>query len=98
VSGQPPLHPALRRLLDGHGCAEGRPPATEAWAGLLASLSAQLAEADRGREAEAALALEHARLQASEDRFERAVRGTEDGIWDWDVAAGGFYFSPRCLE
>jgi PAS domain S-box-containing protein len=36
-----------------------------------------------------------ARLQASEERFDLAVAGTSDGIWDWDLAANHLYLSPR---
>jgi PAS domain S-box-containing protein len=39
-----------------------------------------------------------AALRDSEQRFELAVRGTSDGLWDWDIAAGVTWFAPRALE
>lgn len=37
-------------------------------------------------------------IKESEQRFERAVRGTTDGIWDWDIGTGRVYYSPRFVE
>jgi diguanylate cyclase (GGDEF)-like protein/PAS domain S-box-containing protein len=37
-------------------------------------------------------------LKESEERFACAVRGSSDGIWDWDIARERFYISPRLKE
>ena len=37
-------------------------------------------------------------LQESRERFALAVSGTQDGIWDWNIETGEFYFSPRYRE
>ena len=38
------------------------------------------------------------KLQESERRFRLAVRGSQDGLWDWDVTSSKYYFSPRFKE
>ena len=37
-------------------------------------------------------------LQASEARFNRALRGAGDGLWEWNIITGTSYYSPRWKE
>lgn len=43
---------------------------------------------EKAREAEEALIV-------SQERYAAAIRGANDGIWDWDLDGGGFFASPR---
>lgn len=48
---------------------------------------------DVGEQVEAGLA-----LKKSRERYVRAVEGSRDGIWDWDLTTNTIYYSPRWRE
>ena len=37
-------------------------------------------------------------LRLSEERYQMAIAGANDGLWDWNIAENSAYLSPRCRE
>ncbi len=50
---------------------------------------------DMGVAADAYVQAEHQALEASEGRYAHALRGANDGIWDWNVTTDRLYVSAR---
>ena len=59
--------------------------------GEVAGVQARMIDITERNRAEAA-------LRKSEARFQRAVRGTSDGLWDWDLESGLVWYAPRFKE
>jgi PAS domain S-box-containing protein len=61
----------------------------------LEALRARVAELER---AQVALDRTVEALKESEERFKLAIRGTSDGVWDWDLITGKEWWSARYRE
>lgn len=65
-------------------------------ASRLAALEQRVGEQQRLLvHAEAARAAAEADLRATEQRYLLALRGSQDGLWEWDIASGAVHLSPR---
>ena len=66
------------------------------WNARLAQLERRVTEQRSAIErAESSRAAAEAELRASEARYAEALRGSQDGMWDWDLVSGAVQLSPR---
>jgi PAS domain S-box-containing protein len=76
----------------GRGAKVRRFESSDRLALLEQRLAEQRASVDH---AQAARAAAEADLRASEQRYVAALRGSQDGLWEWDLATGNVALSPR---
>lgn len=68
----------------------------ERLAGRMAELERRMGEQQQALDrAEAARAAAEADLRATEQRYLLALRGSQDGLWEWDIGSGAVHLSPR---
>ncbi len=72
----------LRKEADGVGLNEGD----------LVSMASKIVELTSQQEAT------REALKRGEERFDLAMRGANDGLWDWDLVDNTVYYSPRWKE
>ncbi len=67
-------------------------------AGKPSGMDGLLLDITDRKQAESETARTGRALRESEERYALALRGSNDGIWDWNVHTGEVYFSPRMKE
>ena len=101
-AGTVALHGATFRVevwpgSDAIGLLQTRLPEVVLAVGLLLTmlLVALLQRNDRAARITRALTDAHEKVRESEERFQLAVEGAQDGIWDWDLRTGVLFLSDR---
>ena len=63
--------------------------------GRIASWRTALLDVSERKRAEEDLKRLNAELALANERWDRVMSATNDGVWDWDLVHGTVYFSPR---
>jgi PAS domain S-box-containing protein len=67
-----------------------------ALAARLAAIEARVqAEHEAARQSELARVRAESELRATDARYQLALRGSQDGLWEWDLGSGAVFLSPR---
>ncbi|MEK7668539.1 MAG: EAL domain-containing protein [Gemmatimonadota bacterium] len=66
--------------------------------GILVDVTERKAAEAKLRESEEHMRRVAEALRVSEDRYTLAMRGANDGLWDWDIVADAMFMSPRWKE
>ena len=66
--------------------------------GILVDVTERRATEARLRETEEQMRRTAEALRVAEDRYTLAMRGANDGLWEWDIAADAMLVSPRWKE
>ncbi len=90
-----PLKTGMARVAQGEFDTAGEAENYEEFAGISKTFSIMVS---RLKDREEALRGEIAERQRAEQRYALAVKGANDGIWDWDLVNGSIYFSARWKE
>jgi PAS domain S-box-containing protein len=79
-----------------HPCLSGATFFVASVIAVLAALTVYFWQCARRRSLDAEHTAET--LRRIEDRFQAAVRGANDGVWDYDFKTNSLYFSPRAKQ
>jgi PAS domain S-box-containing protein len=99
-------HKLLDRQLRKIALGEDHPPTLEQWQKFLERVNRVYMDSDQERYClERSLMISsremqeiHERLSKSETRYALAAKGTNDGLWDWDLISDEAYYSERWIE
>lgn len=100
------MHSLLNRQLRKSGLSRDEGPEHESWNDFLERIDKAYREFDQDRyllERSLRISSEemqdtYAQLRKSESRYALAANAANDGLWEWDMISGEFYYSPRLFE